>query len=329
MAALTTSEIKIDGQILSRIPVLVGQSNYSIWHVKIRNTLSAYGVWEIVEGTNTYAGTLPADQEKWKLLDRRVLGLVASTLDDSLINHVTYTWVPPVGTAAPTFPSVAKALMDKLHLLFGITGLAGQFLLFHRVMQNWVHPRTANENISSLKQLFDQLRQAGLDLPQSFRAMILLSHLPDDMFTLASTITQTVAIANFDLETVASRILAEIDLRATCRPLASRISAIQSEESSANRTTVIRRGPPPQNQWKGQTNSYQRPPQQYQGNQSGYQNQQSSGPASQPRPHNNQKGKGPARQRNPRRSRRSCGTTNVSSSSSSRPTLKERVRLTR
>ena len=52
MAALTTSEIKIDGQILSRIPVLIGQSNYSIWHVKIRNTLSTYRAWEIVEGTN-------------------------------------------------------------------------------------------------------------------------------------------------------------------------------------------------------------------------------------------------------------------------------------
>ena len=76
MAALTTSEIKIDGQILSCIPILVGQSNYSIWHVKIRNTLSAYGVWEIVEGTNTYASTIAADQEKWKLLDRRVLGLL-------------------------------------------------------------------------------------------------------------------------------------------------------------------------------------------------------------------------------------------------------------
>ena len=83
-------------------------------------------------------------------------------------------------------------------------------------MWNRVHPHTANENISSLIQLFDQLRQAGLDLPQSFHAMIVLSHIPDDMFTLASTITQTVAVANFDLETVASRILAEIDLWATC-----------------------------------------------------------------------------------------------------------------
>ena len=127
MAALTTSEIKIDSQILSHIPVLVGQSNYSIWHVKIRNTLSAYGVWEIIEGTNTYATTIAADQEKWKLLDRRVLGLITSTLDNAFINHVSYTWAPPVGTAAPTFPSVAKALMDKLHMLLGLPVSLGSF----------------------------------------------------------------------------------------------------------------------------------------------------------------------------------------------------------
>ena len=64
MAALSTSEIKIDGQILSRIPVLVGQSNYSIWHVKIRNTLSAYGVWEIVEGTKLTLMLAPHQQIK-------------------------------------------------------------------------------------------------------------------------------------------------------------------------------------------------------------------------------------------------------------------------
>ena len=97
MAALTTSEIKINGQILACIPILIGQSNYSIWHVKIRNTLSAYGVWEIVEGTNTYAITIAADQEKWKLLDRHMLGLIASTLDDSLINHVLYTYMGSSG----------------------------------------------------------------------------------------------------------------------------------------------------------------------------------------------------------------------------------------
>ena len=117
--------------------------------------------------------------------------------------------------------------------------------------------------------------------------MILLSHLPNDMFTLASTITQTAAVTSFDLETVASRILAEIDLWATYQPLASWISAIQSEESSANRTTVIWRSPPPQNQWKGQTSSYQNKPP-YQGNQSG-QNQQGSGFGSQQSQNNQEK----------------------------------------
>ena len=103
---------------------------------KIRNTLSAYGVWEIVDGTLTYVSVPAGDQEKWKLLDKCVLGLITNTLSDSLINHINYEWTPLVSGAAATFPSVAKALMDKLHVLFGTTGLAGQFLLFHKAM--WI-----------------------------------------------------------------------------------------------------------------------------------------------------------------------------------------------
>ena len=174
--------------------------------------------------------------------------LVASTLSDSLINHINYEWTPPVGGTATTFPSMAKALMDKLHALSGTTGLAGQFLLFHKAMRIWVKPQTANENISTLMQLFDQMKQAGLDLPESLCAMILLSHLPDDMFNLASTITQTVAVPSFDIETIAGRILAEMDLWAMHRPLAFQISAVASEEPSVNRTDIIQCGPPPQNQ---------------------------------------------------------------------------------
>ena len=173
---------------------------------------------------------------------------MASTLSDSLINHVNYEWTPLVGSAPATFPFVAKVLMDKLHVLFGTTGLAGQFLLFHKAMWIRVKPPTANENISALMQLFDQVKQAGLDLPRSFCAMILLFHLPDEMFNLASTVMQTVAVPSFDMETIASRILAEMDLWAMCQPLASRISAVASEEPSANRTNIIWHGPPPQNQ---------------------------------------------------------------------------------
>ena len=64
-------------------------------------------------------------------------------------------------------------------------------------------------------QLFDQMKQAGLDLLQLFHAMILLSHLPNKMFNLTSTIMQTVVIPSFDMETVAGKIVAEMDLQAT------------------------------------------------------------------------------------------------------------------
>ena len=60
---------------------------------------------------------------------------MASTLSNALVNHINYEWTPLVGSTATTFPSVAKVLMDKLHVLFGTTGLAGQFLLFHKAMQ--------------------------------------------------------------------------------------------------------------------------------------------------------------------------------------------------
>ena len=48
--------------------------------------------------------------------------------------------------------------------------------------------------------LFGQMTQAGLDLPQTFRAMILLNNLPPEYNCFTSTIVQTITIANFDMQ---------------------------------------------------------------------------------------------------------------------------------
>jgi hypothetical protein len=256
--ALPTTEIKFDTTFIGCIPVLTGPKNYDVWSKRIVSTLSAYSVWEFVDGTLTYA-SLPAGQDladrqqKWKLLDKHILGLMASTIDDSLLSHVIYDWADPA-----TFPSISKALWDKLKALFGTTGFAAIFRLFKQVSGRHIRISHAQQDINETMSLFDQMTQAGLNLPQTFRAMILLNNLPSEYNTLASTIIQTLEVANFDINHVSSRILMEMDLRATRKPLHAWISHAESEDPSSliNRTNVIRRGLPNQNQWQNQTPSY-------------------------------------------------------------------------
>ena len=104
------------------------------------------------------------------------------------------------------------------------------------------------------------MTQAGLNLPQSFKVMIILTFLSDNFFTLSSTITQTVEKTNFTVDTITSCVLCKINLCFSHKPLFSQIANIGFEELTAfaNRTNVIRCGPPTNNQWRNQNNSYQR-----------------------------------------------------------------------
>ena len=83
-----------------------------------------------------------------------------------------------------------------------------------------------------------------------------ISQLPDDLFGLASTIMQTLKDGDFNTDNVTKAMLADLNLQATCRLLASRISEVSGEpSSSANRMNVIQHSPPNQNQWRNQNNS--------------------------------------------------------------------------
>ena len=196
-----------------------------------------------------------ADQQKWKMLDCQVLGFIVGTISDSLTTHVNYDWEDQA-----TCSSVSKALWEKLKYLFRTTGLAGQFNLFHKALHTQIHPCSANKHISNDVQLFEQMTQAGLNLPQSFRAMIILTLLLDNFFILSSTITQTVEETNFTVDTTTSHVSHEIDLCSSCKPLSSWITNVEFKEptASANRTNIIWCSPPTNNQWRNQNNSHQR-----------------------------------------------------------------------
>ena len=200
-----------------------------------------------------------ADQQKWKMLDHHVLGFITGTISNSLTTHVNYDWEDQT-----TCPSVSKPLWEKLKSLFRTTGLAGQFNLFHKALYTQIHPQSTNEDIGSVVQLFEQMTQAGLNLPQSFRAIIILILLPDDFFTLSSTIQVIVEETNLTVDIITSHVLCKINLCSSCKPFSSQITNVEFEEpiASANRTNVIQCGPPTNNQWRNQNNSHQRPSEQ-------------------------------------------------------------------
>jgi hypothetical protein len=126
--ALPTTEIKFDTTFIGRIPVLTGPKNYDIWSKQIVSTLSAYSVWEFVDGILTYTslpvgGDLADRQQKWKLLDKHILGLMASTIDNSLCLMSSTTGQTPL-TCTEKIPCKVRhyTLMSEFpkHPMIGI-----------------------------------------------------------------------------------------------------------------------------------------------------------------------------------------------------------------
>ena len=130
--------------------------------------------------------------------------------------------------------------MEKVQSLFGKAEVQGQFFLFYKITRTCIHPHQATEDISSIIQLFKQLTQSGLNLPNSFCTMLILTQLPDDLFDLASTIMQTLKDSDFNTDNVTKAILADLNLHATCQSLTAQISEVSAElSSSANQMNVI------------------------------------------------------------------------------------------
>ena len=93
MTLLTTTELKINLTTMSCIPELVGQSNYPIWSTWIHSVLQASFMFEFVNGTLTYNSLQDtADQNKWKMLDHHMLGLMAGTVNNSLTSRFWLGW---------------------------------------------------------------------------------------------------------------------------------------------------------------------------------------------------------------------------------------------
>ena len=163
------TDFKPDNTIIARVPILKGPTNFPIWSVRMQSVLQSLSVWGFIDGTRTFANTIQGDQEKWKVVDKRVCGIIANTLTDALVHNVSYDYADPAVCI-----SVSKTVWDRMTALFASCGLAGQFHMFHQAQRVTVRPQTASEDINHLTNLFDQIAAAGLTLPESFKAMFIL-----------------------------------------------------------------------------------------------------------------------------------------------------------
>ena len=148
MAILATSaDFKVDNTILSQIPIFKGPSNYSIWSARIQSTLQSLSVWGFINGSIIHDTTATRDQTKWITINKRVCGIIANTLNESLLHNVSYDYAFTT-TRAPSHPSIAKAIWDKMTMLFNSQGLSGWFHLFHQALGLEIHTYSANKDIN-------------------------------------------------------------------------------------------------------------------------------------------------------------------------------------
>ena len=96
--------------------------------------------------------------------------------------------------------------------MFGTLDLSGKFNLFYKATCTNFHTKHAAEDLNNLFSLFEQMTKAGLNLPKSFKAMFILTRLPDDFFTMSSTLVSTTVEADFTVNLVVQHVLQEIDL---------------------------------------------------------------------------------------------------------------------
>ena len=197
----TSADFKVDNTILSWIPVLKGPSNYPIWSACIKSTLQSLSVWGFINGFIIHDATATGDQTKWITINKRVCGIIANILNDSLLYNVSYDYAS-TATGALSHPSIAKAIWNKMAMLFSSQGLSGQFHLFYQALGSEIHTCSANKDINQIKSFFEQMTSTGLDLPDSFHAMFILTCLPHDFFSFCSIVSQTVAPNNFTVNTI-------------------------------------------------------------------------------------------------------------------------------
>ena len=131
--------------------------------------------------------TPTAESNRWLQHNCKICGFLGTIIGDHLQQYNDFNLENTI-----TYPSVTKKALDMLTLLFGSTRLSGRFLKFHQLTRMHIRTKHATEHMAQITSLFEDMRSADLNLQEDFKAMLLLTCLPDDYFQFSSTLVQTV-----------------------------------------------------------------------------------------------------------------------------------------
>ena len=70
------ADFKPDNTIIAYVPILKGPTNFPIWSIHMQSILQSLSVWGFIHSICTFVNTIQGNQEKWKVIDKRVCGII-------------------------------------------------------------------------------------------------------------------------------------------------------------------------------------------------------------------------------------------------------------
>ena len=202
---------------------LKGKENYSSWFPTIRAYLMATRVWQVASGATTYppvgnAGVGEA-HTKWDTDDQQAVGVIGLWIQPEMQHLVATTY-------GNNHVALSLTTLANIKTAYDEAGPTGQFHLFRQVIRWEIDERKdVPTQIMNVTNLFRRLADAGLDLPQNLRAMILCAGAPPTFDAVVTTAVHTKSAADFNTENVSKMLLDEAQrLKDGGHSLANRIS---------------------------------------------------------------------------------------------------------
>jgi hypothetical protein len=161
--------------------------NWQAWSVKMQAYLTSVDLWLITNGSITHPTAAGEEQSRWDISDSRAIGMITLTLKDHVHRRLYAIISAAVANATDRH---ASTWWTTLRMEYGtisptqVYDLLKSSLNFHIDGSKHPHPQ-----LDVLENIHADLTTNGVELPDFFRSMMLLTCLPP---AWESSIIQTV-----------------------------------------------------------------------------------------------------------------------------------------